>query len=97
MIKKEKTLDELIAEISKQSIRIHNVQTDEIVDREMTDEEFEIYRLEKETQLRNQFAEKQALAQVEAEAQAKAEAKAAAQAKLEALGLTIEDLTALGL
>ena len=36
-------------------------------------------------------------AQVEAEAQSKAEAKAAAQAKLAALGLTVEDLTALGL
>jgi hypothetical protein len=33
----------------------------------------------------------------EAEAQAKAEAKEAAQAKLAALGLTVEDLTALGL
>jgi len=33
----------------------------------------------------------------QAEAQAKAEAKAAAQAKLAALGLTIDDLTALGL
>jgi len=31
------------------------------------------------------------------EAQAKADAKAAAQAKLAALGLTVEDLTALGL
>lgn len=36
-------------------------------------------------------------AQVEAEAQAKAEAKAAAQAKLATLGLTVEDLQALGL
>ena len=33
----------------------------------------------------------------ETEVQAKAEAKAAAQAKLAALGLTVEDLTALGL
>ncbi len=33
----------------------------------------------------------------EAEAEAKAEAKAAAQAKLAALGLTVEDLQALGL
>ena len=33
----------------------------------------------------------------EAEAEAKATAKAAAQAKLAALGLTVEDLTALGL
>jgi hypothetical protein len=32
-----------------------------------------------------------------AEAEAKAQAKAAAQAKLAALGLTVEDLTALGL
>ena len=32
-----------------------------------------------------------------AEAEAKAEAKQTAQAKLEALGLTVEDLTALGL
>jgi hypothetical protein len=36
-------------------------------------------------------------AQKEFEAEAKAEAKAVAQAKLEALGLTVEDLTALGL
>jgi len=34
---------------------------------------------------------------LEAEAEAKAEAKAAAQAKLAALGLTVEDLQALGL
>jgi hypothetical protein len=33
----------------------------------------------------------------ESEANAKAEAKAAAQSKLAALGLTVEDLTALGL
>ena len=36
-------------------------------------------------------------AQVQAEANAKAQAKAAAQAKLAALGLTVEDLQALGL
>jgi len=36
-------------------------------------------------------------AQQTAELQAKAEAKAVAQAKLAALGLTVEDLTALGL
>ena len=34
---------------------------------------------------------------LQAEAEAKAAAKAAAQAKLAALGLTVEDLTALGL
>jgi hypothetical protein len=36
-------------------------------------------------------------AQLRAEAESKAQAKAAAQAKLAALGLTVEDLTALGL
>jgi len=36
-------------------------------------------------------------AEIAAEAQAKTAAKAAAQAKLAALGLTVEDLTALGL
>jgi hypothetical protein len=36
-------------------------------------------------------------AEIAAEAQAKVAAKAAAQAKLAALGLTVEDLTALGL
>jgi hypothetical protein len=41
--------------------------------------------------------ENQFLEQLKTEAEAKAEAKAAAQAKLAALGLTIEDLTALGL
>ena len=34
---------------------------------------------------------------IQAEAQAKAQAKVAAQAKLAALGLTVEDLSALGL
>ena len=54
--------------------------------REMTDDEFKIY---KKTQADN-LARK-------AEEEAKAEAKASAQAKLAALGLTVEDLTALGL
>jgi hypothetical protein len=36
-------------------------------------------------------------AEAEAKAQVRAQAKAAAQAKLAALGLTVEDLTALGL
>jgi len=39
----------------------------------------------------------QVLANEQAEIEAKAAAKAAAQAKLAALGLTVEDLTALGL
>jgi hypothetical protein len=42
-------------------------------------------------------SQKAELAAQRAEAEAKAEAKASAQAKLAALGLTVEDLTALGL
>ena len=60
-------------------ITIHNITTDEIVNREMTDTEFAQYEADQ-------------AAQVEADA-----AKAAAQAKLAALGLTTDDLKALGL
>lgn len=67
-------------------IRIHNTQTDEVIDREMDDIEFAQYQIDK--------AEAEAR---QAEAEAKAAAKAAAQAKLAALGLSIEDLQALGL
>jgi hypothetical protein len=72
--------------MSNPIIRIHNVETDEVIDREMTDAEFAQYEADQ--------AEAEAKA---AEAEAKAEAKAAAQAKLAALGLTVEDLQALGL
>jgi hypothetical protein len=54
--------------------------------REMTDDEFDQYKAD-------QLAGKL----IQEEAQAKVEGKAAAQAKLEALGLTVEDLKALGL
>ena len=67
-------------------IRVHNADTDEVIDREMTDDEFanyEKYMAEREIR--------------KAEAEAKKAAKAAAQAKLAALGLTVEDLQALGL
>jgi hypothetical protein len=58
-------------------VRIHNVQTGEIVDREMTDAEFKQYQIE------------QALAQSkEFEQAAKAEAKAAL---LERLGITADE------
>ena len=54
--------------------------------REMTDSEFKQYKLDKEaSELKH------------AEIQAKAQAKLVAQAKLAALGLTVEDLQALGL
>jgi hypothetical protein len=72
--------------MSKLQIRIHNTETNEIIDRDMTDEEisqFESNQLN-ELKLSNELAEKLA-------------AKAAAQAKLAALGLTVEDLQALGL
>ena len=61
------------------------IQIDDEV-REMNDDEFEIY----------QKIQKGALAR-EAETEAKSQAKVAAQAKLSALGLTVEDLQALGL
>jgi hypothetical protein len=68
------------------TIRIHNTETDEIIDREMTDEEFKKYQ-----------ADQAARQVLQAEAEAKAEAKATAEGKLAALGLTTDDLRALGL
>jgi hypothetical protein len=68
------------------TIQDHNVTTGEIVVREMTDSEVAQY--EKDMELANKIM----LARQEAEA-----AKEAAQAKLAALGLTTEDLKALGL
>jgi hypothetical protein len=57
-------------------VRIHNVQTDEIIDREMNDAEFETYE-----------AQQAANAAAQAEAEAKATAKAALLAQL---GITEE-------
>lgn len=67
-------------------IRIHNAETDKIIDREMTDQEFADYEAEQATFIAAQNAEIQAKT-----------AREAAQAKLEMLGLTAEDLKALGL
>jgi len=67
-------------------VRIHNSQTNEIIDREMNDQEFAQYQIDE--------------AQVALEAQEKANAimkRDAALAKLQALGLTPDDLKALGL
>jgi len=72
--------------MTKPMIRIHDVTTDEIVDREMTDVEFKAYQAQQVVDA----AELAALAEAEA-------AKETAQAKLEALGLTVDDLKALGL
>jgi len=72
--------------MTKPIIRIHDVTTNEIIDREMTDVEFEAYQAQ------------QAIDAAEAQAQAEAlAAKEATQAKLLALGLTEDDLIAMGL
>jgi hypothetical protein len=70
----------------KPIIRIHDLTTDKIIDREMTAAEFAQYKIDLA-----------ANATKEAEAEAKAQAKAAAEGKLAALGLTTDDLRALGL
>ena len=69
--------------MTKPMIRIHDLATNEVIDREMTDAEF--------AELKKQQAE------VAASELAVENAKASAQAKLEALGLTAEDLKVLGL
>jgi hypothetical protein len=61
----------------KPTVRIHNSETGEIIDREMTDAEFEQYEADKATQTK-----------AEAEAAVKAEAKAALLAKL---GITADE------
>jgi uncharacterized surface anchored protein len=72
--------------MARPMIRIHNSETNEIVDREMTAAEFKIYE-----------ADQAANATAQAEEEAKAQAKATAEGKLAALGLTTDDLRALGL
>lgn len=72
--------------MSNPTIRIHDLATGEVIDREMTNAEFEEYKAQ-------QVIDAEA-AQAIANAQA---AKEAAQAKLAALGLTVDDLKALGL
>jgi len=67
-------------------IRIHNTETNEIVDREMNDLEFKQY--EKDTTATEIRRAQEANV---------ATKKVAAEAKLQALGLTADDLKALGL
>jgi hypothetical protein len=65
-------------------IRIHDLQTGEILDRPMTNDEFAIWQTE------------QAKAQArQAEADAKVAARESALAKLAALGLTADEVAAL--
>jgi hypothetical protein len=63
--------------MTKPIIRIHNTETDEVIDREMTDDEFAQYEADQEVQA----------AEV-AEAQAQATAKAAL---LDRLGITADE------
>jgi len=72
--------------MTKPTIRIHNIETNEVIDREMTDAEFAQYQIDK--------AKAEEVAKAEED---KAIAKATAEAKLAALGLTTQDLKALGL
>jgi len=62
-------------------IRIHDISTDEVIDREMTDAEFAEYQ-----------ADQEATAIQAAEAEAKAAAK---EAVLDKLGLSAEEVAAL--
>jgi hypothetical protein len=72
--------------MTKPMIRIHNAETNEVIDREMTNAEFAQYEIDKAKYEAQQ-----------AEAESKAQAKVAAEGKLAALGLTTDDLRALGL
>jgi DNA-binding NarL/FixJ family response regulator len=65
-------------------IRIHDISTGEILDREMTDEEFTAHK-----------ADQKANAARQAEAEAKVAARESALAKLLALGLTADEIGAL--
>jgi hypothetical protein len=71
-------------------IKIVNLKTGEVIERELNAEELAQRKIDTAADLASrQF--------IEAQAEAKAKAKAAAQSKLAALGLTVEDLQALGL
>ena len=69
-----------------ETIKIHNAQTGEVIEREMNAEE----------QAQWQSVQDRLAARQEAEVEAAAK-KAIAEAKLAALGLTADDLKALGL
>jgi hypothetical protein len=71
--------------MTKPMVRIYTSQ-DEYIDREMNAAEFAQYKIDQAD-----YEAKQA------EAEAKAQAKAIAEGKLAALGLTTDDLRALGL
>jgi len=70
--------------------KIINVETGEVIERELNAEELAQQEIDEAN-----FLAAKAIA--DAETEAKAQAKAEAEAKLAALGLTTEDLKALGL
>ena len=70
----------------KPTIRIHDIATNQVIDRKMTDAEYAEYQ--------EQQANDAAMAQAREVTEI---AKAAAEAKLAALGLDADDLKALGL
>jgi hypothetical protein len=72
--------------MTKPMIRIHNAESNEIIDREMNDAEFAQHQADQAAEAARVVAKEEAET-----------AKTAAQAKLTALGLTVEDLQALGL
>ena len=71
--------------MKKPLVRIYTAQ-DEYIDREMNDAEFAQWQIDQEN-----------IAARKAEEETKENAKAAAEAKLATLGLTTDDLRALGL
>jgi len=64
--------------MKKPTIRIHDIETNEVIDREMTDAEFKIYKAEQEAQAAKQ-----------AEIESKADER---QAILDRIGLTSDEL-----
>ena len=63
--------------MTKPTVRIHNTETNEMIDREMTDEEFSNYQTQQALEI--------------AEQEAKAQAEANKAALLEKLGITEEE------
>ena len=70
--------------MTKPMIRIHNVTTNEVIDREMNADEYASY-----------LAQAEETATKSAEAEAKATARASALAKLAELGLTPDEVASL--
>lgn len=72
--------------MTKPMVRIHNTETNEVIDREMTEAEHEVYLQEQAIAAQNKQDYLDGIA-----------ARQAAETKLAALGLTTDDLKALGL